>query len=102
LATYPAHRLEPWGRGCRLGLGWLRLPHPRRLAVHRPVHPGQGLLLLDLVADGATLLADGTSGHKTPDASLNRPWPGVLASVGEAVIDTPDGLAVLVAAKREH
>ena len=39
-----------------------------------------GLRLLDLVEDGATLLIDGTTGHKTPDASLHRPWPGVLAT----------------------
>lgn len=39
-----------------------------------------GRRLLDLVADGATLLVDGTSGQKTTDASLHRPWPGVLAA----------------------
>jgi hypothetical protein len=38
-----------------------------------------GERLLELVADGATLLIDGMTGHKTPDAELYRPWPGVLA-----------------------
>jgi hypothetical protein len=39
-----------------------------------------GRRLLALVDHGSTLLVDGTSGHKTPDASLHRPWPGVLAT----------------------
>jgi len=30
------------------------------------------------VRAGAVLLLDGTSGHKTPDAALHRPWPGAL------------------------
>lgn len=30
------------------------------------------------VRAGAVLLLDGTSGHKTPDAALHRPWPGGL------------------------
>lgn len=34
--------------------------------------------LLRRVQAGAVLLFDGTSGHKTPDAALHRPWPGFL------------------------
>ena len=32
------------------------------------------------VRAGAVLLLDGTSGHKTPDAALHRPWPGGLST----------------------
>lgn len=39
-----------------------------------------GERLLQLVEGGATLLLDGTSGQKTPDACLHGPWPGVLAA----------------------
>lgn len=35
--------------------------------------------LVRRVRAGATLLLDGTSGHKTADAALHRPWPGGLA-----------------------
>lgn len=38
-----------------------------------------GRRLLECVHAGAVLLVDGTSGHKTPEALLHRPWPGVLA-----------------------
>jgi hypothetical protein len=59
-----------------------------------------GRRLLDLVADGATLLVDGTSGHKTPDASLHRPWPGVLATElgfrSRGLITARDGFPVTV------
>lgn len=34
--------------------------------------------LLRRVRAGAVLLLDGTSGHKTADAALHRPWPGGL------------------------
>lgn len=35
--------------------------------------------LLRRVDAGAVLLLDGTSGHKTEDAAVHRPWPGGLA-----------------------
>lgn len=35
--------------------------------------------LLRRVGEGAVLLLDGTSGHKTLDAAVHRPWPGGLA-----------------------
>ena len=38
--------------------------------------------LLGLVNGGATLVLDATTGRKTPDAALHRPWPGGL---GEAL-----------------
>jgi len=59
-----------------------------------------GRRLLDLVTAGATLLLDGTSGHKTPDASLHRPWPGVLAAElgfrSRGLITARDGFPVTV------
>jgi hypothetical protein len=42
--------------------------------------PAFARTLLDRVAEGATLVLDGTSGHKDLDAGLHRPWPGVLGT----------------------
>ncbi len=56
--------------------------------------------LLHLVESGATVLLDGTSGQKTPDARLHRPWPGVLASrLGfrtRGLVTRPDGWTVRI------
>jgi len=54
--------------------------------------------LLRRVGAGAVLLLDGTSGHKTPDATVYRPWPGALAQPlglrGKGLITDPGGFPV--------
>lgn len=54
--------------------------------------------LLRRVSAGATLLVDGTTGHKTADAALHRPWPGALSTAlgvrATGLFTDPGGFAV--------
>lgn len=55
-------------------------------------------VLLGRVTAGAVLVLDGTSGHKTPEAALHRPWPGGLGDRlgmrAKGLVTDPAGFAV--------
>lgn len=91
-------------------------PTPVRLDLlpNRPARPGELVIvshlvaweeadaarLLDFAHAGGVLLIDATSGRKTADAALHRPWPGLLAErLGFYVADLesrPEGYGLLL------